>query len=299
MVRVTVVLIVCTFGVYGPLVRAAAPATIGEMVAEAEKVARNVNLGTRNAEAAAEFAVAVETLRNAGVLDQEIGTFVRRFISPDAIALAHRRQRQYTIEIKTAIDTIKGLTNTVFPSLGDDAPALTGMVSELQDAEQDAGLKWDLETLRRLERKYGPDSAKLNGLEVLAAYGLQRWSPFGVDAGGRPGPLEVVLAYAPSYISRSDEKMRLIGVAEVGLRHYIFASGWGTGAGRWAWLRPGYSSYGLAWAGGSDDPLTPPWKGSSRVGAFVGWGEIKVAWLATGDQRILVTQQLQLIPWVF
>jgi hypothetical protein len=107
------------------------------------------------------------------------------------------------------------------------------------------------------------------------------------------------MAYSPSYISRSDDKMRLVGVAEIGLRQYFFASSWGSGSGPTSWLRPRYMSYGVAWAGRSDDPLTPPWKGDSRLGAFLGWGQLKVAWLAGDDQRVLVTQQFQLIPWVF
>ena len=93
--------------------------------------------------------------------------------------------------------------------------------------------------------------------------------------------------------------MRLTGVAEIGLRHYFFKEGWGTGTGKLAWLRPGFSSFGLAWSGRSDDPLTPPWKGDSRFGAFVGWGQMKIAWLGGEDNRVLVTQQFQIIPWVF
>jgi hypothetical protein len=245
------------------------------------------------------LALAVETLRTAKVFDEDIADFVRQFTSPDALAIARRRQAHYDADIKTAVDTIKLIENGILPALKGNTPLLTTLVMELQTAEQQAGLVWDLETLRLLERKYGPDSAKLNALEVLAAYLLQRSPAFGVDAGGRPGPLEAIVAYAPSYISRADDRMRLIGVAEIGIRQYIFAQGWGTGSGRWAWLKPGFASYGLAWAGASDDPLTPPWQGASRVGGFFSWGDIKVAVLTGDDARFLVTQQIQLIPWVF
>jgi hypothetical protein len=171
------------------------------------------------------------------------------FTSPDAVALAHRRQRHYNSDIKTAIDTIKALTNGILPQFCEVPRDLDAAVGELQDAELRTGLTWDLETLRRLERKYGPDSAKLNGLEVLVAYGVQRFPKFGLDATGRPGPLEAVLAYAPTYITRSDDQMRLTGVAEIGLRHYFFKEGWGTGH-RQARLAPsGFSSFGLAWSG--------------------------------------------------
>ena len=300
MVRVRALILVCAFSICGPAVDAAAPATIGELVAAAARAAEAANLATRNPEAAMAVADAAETLRQADLLDQEITDFFKQFTSPDAVARAHRRQWRYTTGIKGAVDAIKALNNGVLPALGVDPPAdLETMVGELQDAQNASRLRFELETLRLLERKYGPGSAKLNGLEVLAAFGLQRLPAFGVSPDGTPGPLEAVLAYSPSYITRSDDKMRLTGVAEVGLRHYFFGQAWGSGTGKWAWVRPRYSSYGLAWAGRSDDPLTPPWQGSSRFGAFVGWGAIKVAWLGGADQRLLVTQQIQLIPWVF
>jgi hypothetical protein len=93
--------------------------------------------------------------------------------------------------------------------------------------------------------------------------------------------------------------MRLIGVGEAGLREYFFRLGWGEGSGRFAFLRPGYASYGMAVTGASDDPLRPPWQGSPRFGVFVGWGAIKAAWIGGSERRFLVTQQFQLIPWAF
>lgn len=299
MARLTVFVVLFTLGIPGAAVRLAAAATVGELVTAVETAANTAGLRMHNAAAADALAAAVETLRTARVLDEDIATFVRQFTSPDALAIARRRQPHYDADIKTAIDTIKLMENEFLPGIGGGTPTLEALVMELSKAERETGLKWDIETLRRLERKYGPGSAKLNGLEVLAAYALQGSPAFGVDAGGRPGPLEAVLAYAPSYISRSDEKMRLIGVAEIGLRHYIFSPGWGNSSGRWAWVKPGYASYGVAWAGASDDPLTPPWQGAARVGAFFGWGDIKAAWLLGDDRRFLVTQQFQLIPWVF
>jgi hypothetical protein len=298
--------IVCVICLAGSDARAQAPApapattlTIGDLVLAAEQAATSANLATSNPQANDALTTALATLRDARVLDQKIPTFVREYTSPDAIALAHRRQHQYSPEIKTAIDTIKGVANGVLAGTGGLTPALNDAVVQLQDAEQKAGLVWDLETLRLLERKYGPGSAKLNGVEVAAAYLLQRQPVFGVDAGGRPGPFEAILAYSPSYITRSAGKMRLVGVGEVGLRQYFFRQGWGTGSGRLAWLRPGYASYGMAVTGGSDDPLRPPWQGSPRFGAFFGWGVLKAAWTGGHDQRFLVTQQFQLIPWVF
>lgn len=302
MVRLKAVALVVTLSLSGSLVAAADAATIGDLVIAAENASAAANLDSSEPAAAAVLKRGLQTLRDAGVLDVDISTFVRRYTSPDAVARAHRRQGRYSsalTDISEAIDAIKVVANSVLPPINGLTPELRSTVRELMTAEQKEGLTWDLETLRRLERKFGPDSAHLNGVEVLAAYTLQRLPWFGVNKGGRPGPLEAVLAYVPSYFTRADKKMRLVGVAELGLRHYIFKQGWGAGSGTSAWLRPGYLSYGVAWAGPSDDPLSPPWKGSSRVGAYFGWGKIKVAWLASDDHRLLVTQQIQLVPWVF
>lgn len=273
--------------------------TIGDLVRAAEQAALSAGLEQRNAEAAKALRTATATLRDARVLDEDITEFVERYVSPDAVALAHRRSSRYRPGVAAAIDTIKQV-KVLLERASVATLEFLATVRELQVAEQTERLNWDLESLRRLERKYGPDSAKLNGIEVLLAYVLQRSPAFGVNASGRPGPLELVFAYVPAYVTRSDEKMRLIGVAEIGLRQYFFKQGWGDGSGRLAWLKPGYMSYGVAWSSRSDDPLTPPWRGQSkRFGAFVGWGSLKVAWLGGKDQRILVTQQFQLMPWVF
>jgi hypothetical protein len=293
-VRVLIVVVVC---LSGPFVPTAWAATIGDLVRAAEQADPAVS--AIDPSAAAALTLALQTLRGAGVLDEDIASFVKRFNSPDVVSRAHRRQSRYTTDIKDAIDTIKAVANSILAPAGTLPPDLQKTVVELQREETAQALTWDIEILRRLERKYGPGSAKLNGLEVLANYGLQ-WSPwFGINTRDEPGPFEAVLAYVPSYFSRADEKMRLIGVAEIGLRQYIFRRGWGEGSGRLAFVRPAYTSYGVAWAGESDDPLTPPWRGSSRLGVFFGWGEIKAAYLFGDDQRFLVTQQIQLIPWVF
>lgn len=276
--------------------------TVGDLIAAGKAIADS-RLLDRNTEAAAAFHYALETLRTAAVEGEEIDAFVLRYVSPDALTLARRRESRYTAEIKGAIDAIKAVTNVVLPALGASAPELDRLVIELTEAEQKYALQWDLEVLRRLERKYGPGSAKLNGIEVLIAYGLQSVPQFGVARSGEkkglPGPFEVVFAYTPSYITRAKEQARLVSVLEAGLRQYFFGDKWGRRSGKWSWLRPAYTSYGLAVSSGSDDPLRAPWEGDARFGAFFGWGKLKLAWLAGDDQRVLVTQQFQLVPWVF
>jgi hypothetical protein len=293
-VRLLVVWAICIWGPAAP----AAAATVGQWVSGVESAAIAARLLPPAGEAQKALEQAKRTLTEANVLDEEIAGFVWRYASPDVLALARRSQGRFLADVSPAVTTIKQLFS-LLPDAAKVEEPLRGIVLELQTAETTASMKWDLEVLRRLERKYGPRSAKLNGLEVLVAYSLQRTPGFGIDSTtGYPGPLEAVLAYSASYLTRSDEKMRLVSVAEIGLRRYIFAQGWG-GPGRLSWLRPGYISGGLAVAGESDDPLTSPTQGASRYGAFFGWGEIKVAYLAGDNKRLLVTQQVQIIPWVF
>ena len=71
---------------------------------------------------------------------------------------------------------------------------------------------------------------------------------------GRPGPLEAVAAYAPVYLTHSDNQWRMVGAFEGGLRWYLFGEKWGSGAGRLQFLRPAYSSFGLAVT--SRDPMS-------------------------------------------
>jgi hypothetical protein len=294
-VRLIVVFwVVCVWGAAAPVVAA----TVGDWVSQVESAATAAGLLAPGTEVQKAFAEAKQTLTEANVLDEQIGAFVWRYASPDVLALARRRQANFLVDVTPAVTTVK----RVFSLLPDSAKTtdpLRSTVGELQTSETTTSMRWDLEVLRRLERKYGPGSAKLNGLEVLIAYSLQRTPGFGIDrATGYPGPLETVLAYSATYLTHSDGEMRLVSVAEFGLRRYIFARGWG-GSGLTSWLRPAYFSGGFAMSGESDDPLTSPFQGQSRYGAFFGWGELKVAFLGGDNKRLLVTQQVQVIPWVF
>ncbi|MGE0814980.1 MAG: hypothetical protein AB7O28_04440 [Vicinamibacterales bacterium] len=293
--------LVVAFGLWAAVAPSASVcgATIGDLARAAQAALPSV--AALNPGAGAELRAAIATLQASTVVDVELSDFVRQFTDagPGPAARAHRRQSRFVAELGLAVDTIKRAANSVLAPAGQLPAPLQQAIVEVQTAEGTQGVLSDLELLRKFERKYGPGSAKLNGLEVLAAYVLQRSPWFGVNAQGGPGPLEPVLAYAPSYMSRSEGKARMVGVAEIGLRRYIFAQGWGSGKGRFAWLKPAYTSFGLAWTAGTDDAMRPPWGGDSRLGMFLGWGALKVAYVAGHDQRLLVTQQFQLVPWVF
>lgn len=244
------------------------------------------------------FDKARQTLADANVLNDEITAFVWRYASPDKVALARRSQQKFLADVSPAVQAIKDVYLLLTPAT---RPAgLRDIVLELQLAETTISMEWDAEVLRRLERKYGPGSAKLNGAEVLLSYGLQGTRGFGIDrTTGYPGPLEPVFAYSVAYLTHSDDSARVVSVAELGLRSYLFGKQWG-GTGRLgALIRPRYISGGLAVSGESDQPLSSPFQGTARYGAFFGWGELKVAYLAGDNQRLLFTQQIQIIPWVF
>lgn len=161
-------------------------------------------------------------------------------------------------------------------------------------ARRSASIAMSLEKLRRYERKYGPGSPRLNGAEVLLNYGAQ-WLPgFRPNAEGWPGAMEVVASYVPVYLTMVDGKGRAVAVGELGLRRYIWNKDFGSNV-----FKPAYISLGLAVAGERDGAMAWPLSGTRRFGAFLGWGEMKVAWVGGSENRVMFTRQMQLIPWVF
>lgn len=274
-------------------------AKVSDWVTGVETAATAAGLLTPGSVAQQAFDEAKRTLTDANVLDEELSAFVASYTRPDLLALAHRNQHRFVTDVSPAVTTVKQLF-TLLPLAAQTTEPLRSIALELMKAETTESMQWDFEVLRRLERKYGPGSAKLNGVEVLLSYVLQGTHAFGINRQtGYPGPFEAVLAYSAAYVTRADDDMRLVSVAEIGLRHYMFGKGWG-GPGRLAALiRPRYVSAGLALSGESDDPLASPLQGASRYGAFFGWGESKVAYLGGDNKRLLFTQQVQIIPWLF
>jgi hypothetical protein len=271
-------------------------ATVSEWLTGVETAASAAGLLMPGSVAKRAFDDAKRALTEADVLDEEIAAFVSRYTRPDAMALAHRSQKRFDAGVSPAVTTVKQLF-TLLPAAAQTAEPLRSVALELQTAETASSMNWDFEILRRLERKYGPGSARLNGAEVLLSYALQGTSAFGIDSTTRyPGPFEPVLAYSVAYLTRSEESMRVVSVAELGLRRYIFKDGWG-GGGRLGFIRPRYLSAGMSLSGETDEPLS--FRGDTRFGAFFGWGELKVAYLGGANKRVLFTQQFQIIPWVF
>jgi hypothetical protein len=168
-----------------------------------------------------------------------------------------------------------------------------------------------LEKLERFERKFGPNSVKLNALEVFVNYGLSLVPSqplVGVTEDGWPRPWEIVAAYRTTYAtlardsSDSRRTARAVSVAEFGLRHYNFGKGWGDSTANWLarQLKPATWSAGLLVAPEANGALRYPWRGDSRLGAYMAWGGLKVGYLFDGrDKRMIVSREVMVIPYVF
>ena len=275
----------------------ATAATVRQWVMGVAQAAETSGVVPPGSDARKRLDAAIVTLTDAGVMEEELADFVTKYTRPDLVAIARRSQARFAGDITASVQSVK----QVFQLVPGNDPALTTIVLELEGAETESSMKWDAEVLRRLERKYGPGSAKLNAVEAVFAYGLQGVKGFGLDSRtGYPGPFEFIAAYSAAYLTKAEDKASLLSAAEVGLRHYFFQKSWGSGSGRLAFLKPAFMSFGMAVAGESNDPLTSPFQGKSRYGAFFGWGDMKVAYLFTGtDKKFLFTQQVQIIPWVF
>ena len=174
--------------------------------------------------------------------------------------------------------------------------------NELEKIEKSGALKKNMHILANFERKYGPESAKLNLVEALInCYLLRSFGAFSMQSDGNPGPWEVILAYTTSYFGYDEKAVEsnnllLVSAAEAGLRYYVFSNNWG----RLDMIRPNYISFGMLIAGENNGFFRNPFEGEKRYGAFLGWGDVKAAYLLTGDdKRFLVNRQFQLIPTLF
>ena len=199
-----------------------------------------------------------------------------------------------------AIDTLamlmaQELPRALEPVVGEDSTdRLLAPLEAFNFARRNQSIATSLEKLRRFERKFGPDSPRLNFVEVILNYGAQ-WLPgFAPNGDGWPGALEVVASYVPTYLTVADGSGRAVSVAELGLRRYLWGRDFGTSV-----FKPAYFSVGLAVAGERDRVLASPWRGDARVGAFFGWGGAKLAYVGGREKRLMITRQMQVVPWVF
>ncbi len=284
--------------------------TVAALVDAARKGDSIAALSTSNAAAHARLTGVIARLDRAEVMRLPLSLVAR----PERVTGGERRARFGFVARATrpdhapglaehdgpALDTLamlmaQELPRVLEPKLGEDGTdRLLEPLEAFNFARRNVSIAQSLEKLRRYERKYGPGSPRLNGVEVLLNYGAQ-WLPgFAPDVEGWPGALEVVASYVPADLTLVDGKGRAISVGEFGLRRYLWSRDFGNSL-----LRPAYFSLGLAMAGERDGAMASPWHGESRLGAFFGWGEAKIAYVGGKDKRVMLTRQMQFIPWVF
>jgi hypothetical protein len=203
-----------------------------------------------------------------------------------------------------ALDSLARITLQFLPDLlerrvsADSTDALLAPISAFNRARLTESLAQSLEKLRRYERKFGPQSPKLNAAEVALNFVAQSVPPFRPSADGWPSAFEVVASYVPTYLTERDGRVQAWTVLEAGLRRYSFGDGWGEDG--WAGvLRPGHVSAGVAIVNGGAGAMGEPWRGDNRLGAFLAWGSAKIAVVGGEGPRVLITRQVQVIPFVF
>lgn len=166
-------------------------------------------------------------------------------------------------ELRRALEGTRAISD-------DSVDRILAPLDALNFARRNISIGQSLEKLNRFERKYGPGAPQLNAAEVGLNY-VAQWIPlFLPNPEGWPSRFEIVGAYVPAYLTMVDSKARAVTIAEVGLRSYIWRTGWGGKEG--GVLRPGYLSFGVAVAGARDGVFVSPLQGESRLGAFLGWG---------------------------
>ncbi len=153
--------------------------------------------------------------------------------------------------------------------------------------------------LARYERKLGPTSAPLNGVEVLLNWGAQLWVP-GFRPSSRQGPSawELVASYVPTYATVAEKRAQAVSASEFGVRRYLFGTQYGADGWRGV-LYPTYWSAGAIVVSDRNGALVWPWENRERTGIFAGWGATKVAYVRGRKGEWIVSRQVQIIPLVF
>ncbi len=200
----------------------------------------------------------------------------------------------------SALEDVKLFLGTfVQPLLRDHAPprfqSLMDPAFAIIDTQATRALEGSEKRLANYERKFGPRSVPMNALEAgLYVLVMQRVPGFGPSAECGPGPWELVAAYSPVYVTISDKTLSSTSIAEAGFRYYLFGAQWAQ-SGLKGLLRPAWFSFGAALASERDGSLRSPFQGTSRVGGFLAWGDLKLAVLGGPHPRLLVSRQFQLI----
>ncbi len=211
-------------------------------------------------------------------------------VSPLDTAMQIVRSRLRATDVRTVVRT----------AVGDSAAQALTVVTEtanglfVLEARDKA-----LTRLANYERKLGPSSAKLNAVELLVNYAAQRWIPgFSPSVTRGPSPLELVASYVPTYATVQNKNFTAVSASEFGARWYLFGEQWGKD-GMAGVVRPSYVSIGALVASDKSGALAWPWDGKTRTGAYVSWGAIKLGYVQGRQGALLVSRQVQMVPFVF
>lgn len=266
----------------------------------------------------------LDLIEDSGVTGLTLEEFAKAPERPDLLMLGHGNREVFayglaaemdTVGLQWAVRQVRGMSENelddalkeaLTASMGDPtaareaADSLLRPVTVLQREMWLESLAQNLGKLRRYEQKFGPRSPRLNGVEAVANYFAQIVPWFGPDENGWPGPLEIVASYDTAYLTVADRQPDLVSTAGFGIRCYLFADGWGEADGLVGMLKPAYFSLGALFAPEEDGALLWPWDGGEpRVGGFVTWGEVKLAYVGGDDARFMVSREFQAIPWLF
>lgn len=185
-------------------------------------------------------------------------------------------------------------------------PKLTAPVRVLQESQLIASIKQSQKKLNRYEKKYGPNSARLNPVEsAFNFFVFRKCSLFGTGESG-PGPLEFISSYSSSYVTAYDaetgktfDDIGVVSAFEVGLRYYFLGENWGQEGFCNKLKKPGYATAGLLVTGEASGFFTWPLRGKESYGVFASWGGLKAGYIAGDNSRILLSRQFQIVPYLF
>lgn len=288
--------------------------TLDAMLDSLRRGATVVNLAAIDAAAARQLDSTTNLLRGAGagVLSLKVRTLAEVITSRRTrFSDANRWDPRATDALaqpwfRGAILSLAKIANgTLADSLERKAPqeskGLLAPTDSLGRAVRELASQQGTERLRRLEIKYGSGSPQLNVVEATVNYVFQ-WVP-GLRSGadGSPNRHEFLAAYRTVEVATAGaptDGPHLVSAGQIGMRWYHWRRSWGQGSARAQLLRPRYASAGLYVLGDDVSPLKFP-SSADRLGAFVGWGALHVAYVFDGDGRLFVGTDKLLVPHLF
>lgn len=293
-----------------------APPRLGDVVASVTAAADRVDFAHANAAASAALDSVTARLAASTAESRSLAEVAAVVASPSpslpAIARWDRDEFHRTLDPRVATDVaalrqiaMTPLRAVLEARLGDAiTDSLLAPVDSLHAAVLRAGLARNEEKLRRYALKYGPGSPSLNAVEVLLNYAAQRLPAFGPSSDGWPGPLEAVAGWSTTDLTAVRDaagrvRPRLVPAADLGVRIYRFGAGGDAGGRLQRALHPAHVALGAAFMGAGDAPLSSPWSGRTRAGAFVAWGDVFVGFVGGRDARVLLAREIKLVPYLF